>query len=247
MSSLSLISLNIEKDKHFDQVLPFLESKQSEIACFMEVFEADVPKLEHACHGTAVFAAMNKQENPRGVMALGITIVSRLPLTNIRIAYYAGPEGDPGLFDDRDMYTKFATMRYLVLLVTVEKGSQLFRIATTHFPWTPKGVVADFQRMALIKLGKALAEEGELILCGDFNAPRGGEIFTGLASTWKDNIPLEYQASLDPALHKAGQEVADKMVDGLFTTPYYRATGVELISGLSDHCAVTATIERSEA
>ncbi len=39
-------------------------------------------------------------------------------------------------------------------------------------------------------------------------------------------------------------ELADKMVDGLFTTPAYRASDVRLQFGVSDHVAIVATIEK---
>ena len=83
-------------------------------------------------------------------------------------------------------------------------------------------------------------------MCGDFNAPRGGEIFSALATRWHDNIPGTYHTSLDLSLHKAGkvdgERLATLMVDGLFTTPGYRTSRVELVPGVSDHCAIVAEV-----
>ena len=42
-------------------------------------------------------------------------------------------------------------------------------------------------------------------------------------------------------LHRAGP--LDLMVDGLFLSPHYRASNVQLAAGVSDHQAVVATLE----
>jgi endonuclease/exonuclease/phosphatase family metal-dependent hydrolase len=79
-----------------------------------------------------------------------------------------------------------------------------------------------------------------IILCGDFNAPRGREIFSRLAKRWHDNVPLHYVTSIDPKLHRAGP--LQLMVDGVFSTTDYRVRNVVLHQGVSDHCAITADI-----
>ena len=83
-----------------------------------------------------------------------------------------------------------------------------------------------------------------MVLTGDFNAPRGGTIFDLLARTWQDCIPQDVTTSIDPVLHRAG--ALTLMVDGLFTTPHYHATEVQLHTGLSDHQAITASISRGQ-
>ena len=83
---------------------------------------------------------------------------------------------------------------------------------------------------------------GEFVLCGDFNAPRGGEMFAELSSRYTDNVPASYLSSLDPKLHRAGN--LERMVDGIFTTPTYLVSDVEMYSGISDHCAFTATLQK---
>jgi endonuclease/exonuclease/phosphatase family metal-dependent hydrolase len=133
-----------------------------------------------------------------------------------------------------------------VLFSTVAKDDIPYRIATTHFTWSEKGRATDTQREHLHSLLSALETEKELVLCGDFNMPRGGELFSTLAERYKDTIPPEYVTSIDVSLHRNRlddpEELSQKMVDGLFTTPEYLAQNVRLVSGLSDHMAITATI-----
>jgi len=84
---------------------------------------------------------------------------------------------------------------------------------------------------------------GETVLTGDFNAPRGREIFSHIASVFKDNVPDHVSVSLDPLHHRAG--ALPYMVDGIFSTPGYRVTEVEQHFGLSDHTAFSATVFRT--
>jgi endonuclease/exonuclease/phosphatase family metal-dependent hydrolase len=78
------------------------------------------------------------------------------------------------------------------------------------------------------------------VLTGDFNAPRGGPIFSELAKVWNDQIPATAKTSIDPQLHRAGS--LQLMVDGLFTTSDFHAEDVALHTGLSDHQGITARI-----
>ena len=69
-----------------------------------------------------------------------------------------------------------------------------------------------------------------------------------LAAKYKDNVPVQYKTSIDVALHRLGkerpEEFADKMVDGIFSTPLYEVKNVEMKGGVSDHCALVATVTK---
>lgn len=86
-----------------------------------------------------------------------------------------------------------------------------------------------------------LLGERPLVLCGDFNAPRGGPIFSQFAERWRDCIPQHIATSIDPDLHRAG--ALQLMVDGLFTTADFAVSNVRMHCGVSDHKAITADIE----
>ena len=55
----------------------------------------------------------------------------------------------------------------------------------THFTWTPNAEVNEMQRQDLPTLFASLDRVPEFILCGDFNAPRGKEIFDTIATVYK--------------------------------------------------------------
>ena len=84
-------------------------------------------------------------------------------------------------------------------------------------------------------------QKKEIVFCGDFNAPRGGEVFSTLATVFTDNIPSSVTTTMDNALHRVGDKLRPLVVDGLFTRGY-KASNVRVVCGVSDHCAVVGEI-----
>ncbi len=239
-----LISINIECSKHLERVIPFLQREQADIVCIQELMERDVAQFESALGTQAYFEP--KTQMHAGVEGMGIFTKHRVLSRGALL--YAG-ESALRNFDETSATTKHATQRHPILFCDIEVDGRIVRICTTHFTWTPDGLPDDLQRADIVRFLRELSAFPEFILCGDFNAPRGGEIFAQLARAYTDNIPPHYLTSIDVALHRAGKErpheLADKMVDGLFTTPGYRASDVVLVDGVSDHMAIVATIDQA--
>lgn len=237
--SLKLVSLNIERHKNLDAVERFLMERMPDVVCLQELFEAHVERFRQALGGArAVFEPMGLRPDESGT-AMGVGIFSRLPVVAYEARYYSGERGvlQESSQSDAATYNNFNRM---VLACDVEKGSDCFRIGTTHFTWTPDGQPTDTQRRDVRALLDTLTGMGDVVLTGDFNAPRGGEIFTMLAERYKDNVPPHYTSSIDPNLHRAGR--LELMVDGIFSTPRYSVSDVGMVSGVSDHCALVATV-----
>ena len=185
---------------------------------------------------------------------VGTCIISRIPIRESVVEYYHGdPNAVPNAIDRPEDFPDdaavAASINCALSLVDIEKDGAVFSVATTHFLWSRGGRLNMYQRASMRKLLRLLEKAGEFVLTGDFNAPRGGEIFGMLATKYKDNVPSRYKTSIDASLHRAGKEhageLADKMVDGLFSTPAYVVSNVELISGVSDHCAIVANVTAS--
>ena len=233
---LSLVSVNIEGDRHLDRVLPFLAERAPDVVCVQELFEKDVPHFESAI-GSGVFVPMTRHRPT--LQGIGIFSVF---LGRSQSFHYAGGSEDLVNFDTTSMEARHRTQRRVLLTAEITKDGVLFKIGTTHFTWTPDGEADEYQRADLAGLFTSLEHEDEIVFCGDFNAPRGKEIFSAIAARYHDNIPPHYTTSLDSALHRAGP--LPYMVDGLFSTPGYAVTNVELVCDVSDHCAIVADIER---
>ena len=243
---IKLVSVNIERSKHLECVLPFLEKENADVVCVQELMEYDIPALENATASPCFFTPTSHHpaEGKQGLEGLGI--FSSAPLKHSEVFFYVGNGLPEREFDDTDIHTKHDTQGHAVVHIDINKNGTTFRIANTHFTWTPNGDADDYQREDVKKFLAALEPLGEFVLCGDFNAPRiiegnPGEIFSAIAAKYTDNIPAHYTTSIDKDLHRAGD--LQLMVDGLFSTPTYRVSNVELRGGISDHMAIIAQVE----
>lgn len=249
-----MVSVNIERSKHLDRVIPFLRERKPDVVCLQELMDYDIPLFERELGAKYWYAGNTHFPGEKGPGAMGVALFTALPVIADGIEYYWGTPGKLPNFDLTNTKTKHDSETRTVLYCDVKKANTVFRIATTHFTWTPDGEPDDIQRGDLARMMPVLEKIGDFVVCGDFNAPRGGEIFEKIAAQYKDNIPERYVWSLDLQIHRGGlehmtQEAANAgmpglMVDGLFTTPAYVASDVELHNGVSDHCAITATISR---
>jgi endonuclease/exonuclease/phosphatase family metal-dependent hydrolase len=240
--ALALACINIERSKHLPRVATFLRAHPVDVVCLQELVPDDIPMfrddLGFAHH---VYIPMGRFPEPGGLRTTGVGILARQPFEFTDDIAYAGGGSGSQVVDRTSEETRFRTCRYALALAGIRRGGDVYTIATTHFPWTNNARTGDFQRAACDTLLRLLADRS-IVLCGDFNSPRGGEIFGRLAERWRDNIPDTYASSLDSALHRAPH--LQLMVDGLFSTPDYDVGEVALHQGVSDHRAITALVRR---
>lgn len=233
-----LISINIERSKHLDRVIAFITARAPDVVCLQELSADDIPAL---CAATRLAHAhyVPMAVHPLDGKTFGVGILARRPFASTGLLPYAGVGDGTLAFDRTTPESRLDSCRYAAALADIEIGGLRLSLATTHFPWTPDGGSRPFQVTAAARLVAGLGDR-PLVLTGDFNAPRGGEIFATLARRWTDCIPPQVTTSLDPLLHRAGP--LELMVDGLFLSPHYRARDVTLSQGVSDHQAISATI-----
>jgi endonuclease/exonuclease/phosphatase family metal-dependent hydrolase len=240
---LKLLHLNIERDKHHARFTPFINSQNPHVVALQEVLEPDIPRLQASLGLPYVaYAPMLLHPADGNPRISGILLASRYPLGDIRLMPYFGTGDGRNLVDPAQPDAAMA-FRFVLLFATIRHAGKGYRIGTTHFVWTPDGEADKHQRTAFATMMELLETENDFVLTGDFNAPRGKEIFTTLAAKYHDNVPPHYLCSLDKSLHRAGNHLPDYMVDGLFTTSGYSAEEVRLHNGVSDHLAITATIK----
>jgi len=243
MKQLKLINLNIEGDKHLKLVTDFLKNEKPDIVCLQEALSKDVRYFKELLGMEGYFAPTvsitkdNKLHLKAG-NTWGVMILTNQPSPEFKSFYYAGsPDALPEFKDD------YHNSDCRVLVALEFPGEEnTFTIATTHFTWSEGGNITAMQRDHLQKLISVLDNYPSLILTGDFNAPRGREIWSNLAERYRDNIPPDIQTTIDQHLHrKPGIQL---VVDGIFSTPEYEVANVEVKAGVSDHMAVIATVSR---
>jgi exonuclease III len=240
---MKLIALNIEGNRHYDRVLPFLQKENPDVIALMEVAEYMCDWLqEHGYHTT--FTPMTIRTQNSETFTEGILLASKLPHTS-KSHYYRRASTELCAFNARD---KEHTCSHAVLYAQV--GA--YNIATTHFTWNPRGEIADdLQKKEMKLLLDFTTTLPPHVLCGDMNIPRNhNDLYNTLCEYYIDQVPKEYQSSLDRTLHRLGNKpeltkLFDSfMVDYVFTQPPYTAHDVRLVFGLSDHAAVVAHLEK---
>lgn len=243
-NQIKVISLNIEKDNHYETVLPFLQNQNADVICLQEVCQSDIPILIGSSGLFSTFAPMtivDKDYPDRNMKAKGVEgllILSKNMPLEIRKDYYVGLMQNTPIFKNEEPYT----VNRAVMSIRVEYKNAEFTIATTHFTWTHGGEATELQKKDFLNMMDQLRNLQGFVIAGDFNAPRGREIFTELSKLYKDNIPFDVQTTLDPNLHKVKN--LQYVVDGIFSTSQYEVTDVQVIEGISDHKALVCTVSK---
>lgn len=241
---IKFASVNIEHDLHNISVLKFLKDIRPDVFCLQELLKVDIPMFESELGLKCIFAPMAETPVVKGDLSspttlIGVGIFSSLPIKNSNTHYYFGDSNAIPPFY-RDPKTGVLLTNKVLLEAQIIFEGEIYTFATTHFTWTPDGNANNDQRIDLGNLFKVLDSIPEFVLAGDFNAPRGREIFAKIEDKYKDNIPKHYSTSIDKNLHRAGD--LQLMVDGLFSTPIYDISEVELCEGVSDHMAIKALV-----
>ncbi len=248
---LTLVTLNIERNKHWERILPFLARVAPDVVCLQEIFERDVAKVEglgyHAHYAHNLFHLYDPHDRASGASE-GIALFSRTPfLSSDTHYYYTAPEQqrvevrlNP---EERRRYVNQSAV-----VATVEKDGATYTIATTHFTHAPNGTETPAQEKDLTNLLAYLARYPSLVLAGDLNLQRRGRNYERIVARYIDCIPKQYRTSIDVALHRAGKEpraqkaFARTLVDYIFCTHHYQVSNVRQKCGLSDHCAFIADV-----
>ncbi len=244
---IKLVSVNIEEDLHHATVVPFLQNEHPDVVCLQEIFEEDLLIYEKALGMKSYFIPTCYIESfmkADGIdKKLGVAILTKENHPSNHEYIYGDSTTIP-VFEFNNSESIRNNNSIVLLWVDMkDENGESYTIATTHFTWTYHGLSTDFQKNDAKKLISILDEKlKNFILVGDLNAPRGNETFSMLASKYIDNIPLEYDSSLDPKLHRVKN--LKNMVDGLFSTPPYVVSDVKLIEGVSDHKAIISTIKK---
>jgi endonuclease/exonuclease/phosphatase family metal-dependent hydrolase len=235
---LKLLTLNIEASRHRDRVHAALVQHRPDIACLQEVIDEDCPFFQSAGSYQCFYTRSvlwPDGANPALTRNWGLAILTRVPVEDSLVIGYSE--------DDRvRVLDEPNAPRRKLLGMQVRSGGHTYRIFTTHFTWSDAGTINELQRADFVRLQAALAPYPEYVLCGDFNAPRGREMFAllenGLGLT--DQLPPDVATTIDGRYHRGG--ALQLVVDTIFTTPAYSVSSIEVLEGLSDHKAILATL-----
>lgn len=236
---MKLIQLNIERDTHLDLIIPFLEHEQPDIVCLQEVFEYDLELLGEILSMQKAYAPMFI--HPRSVGSTeyavgGVGILSRMPIQEVQVRWYFGDGKNIPIHNEHER----DTVHQPLLSCLLDIGGVQVNVSTTHFMKSWDGAPDDYQRERMKRFLPVLEDARPDILCGDFNIPRGTELYTVLCKQFKDNVPFEYVSSIDSKLHR--MPGLSFMIDYMWSSSRVQCTNVQMKSGISDHCALMGEV-----
>ncbi len=230
---MKIISLNIEINKHYSRIFSFFFNESADIILIQDILEADLEFFKDKLQMEFVFIPFAKLKLSEGIKTVGIATFSKLKIIKTESNYYRGTKDLIQIIESDEPHK----MTSAILTTFIENETKQLVFINTFFNWADGGVPTQAQLIDLGKLLKLIARYRDFVLCGDFNAPRGKEVFDKLASTYKDNIPKDVTSTIDKNLHHAGD--LNIVVDGLFSTRYL-VENVHVVDGVSDHKAIVA-------
>lgn len=226
-----------------------------DVLLVQEFLFRDLPLLERWPHIAYSVQTNNMVSGERAIV--GDLIASRYIITDTsyRITHNDGILRDvrgTDSFGGRYLRAKSdrqieATENRSLVSVSIIKNDITYRIATTHAMWSRGGVPSRIQRANTRQLIKSLKEErsayGSLVLAGDMNFNRGGEMYQMFAKEgFNDCVPSEVKTTLDPDHHLSHKGI-NVVSDYIFTIGNgYQVYDIRLKSGVSDHVGIFATI-----
>ena len=236
--ALKLLTLNIENERHLTRVHAALVEHMPDIVRLQEVFEPDCAYLASSGGYSVKYAVSGRVQRGSGPERnWGVAVLSRVPLLRQSVSCYSEDSVIRLIREPNDP-------RRALVVTELEHGGRPYRIITTHFTWTPNGEINDAQKADFPRVKALLARYPDYIFCGDFNAPRGREMFARFVAELRliDHLPANVASTLDPRFHKAiGLEL---VVDTVFSTSDYQVLDIRVLDDISDHKGILARIER---
>lgn len=236
--ALKLLTLNIENDRHLERVRAAIAEHMPDIICLQEVLESDCARLASSGGYDVKFSVSGRLPRaPDRECNWGVAVLSRVPVRSQTESYYTDDSRIRVLRQPNDP-------RGVLVVTELEHQGRPYRIATLHFTWTGNGHISEAQKEDFSRLKRLLSRYSDYVLCGDFNAPRGREMFGKFVDELGliDHLPASVTSTIDARFHRAG--ALELVVDTIFSTQQYRALKIRVLEGISDHKGILALVER---
>jgi len=229
---IKVFQLNIQTDNHLHRFIPYLEKENADILCLQEVCEKDVSLIKQSLgFKQSVFQQMSVGLD--GSRKIGVAIFTKFDFENVE-SVFLGKE----FFNVTNVSQPMQIDFYLLKIEAAVMGEK-YTFATTHFPVTVEGSETPFQNQVCEKFLQVVEKYDNLVVTGDFNAPRGRKVFGLISQLLTDNVPANVTTTIDQNLHR--KKGIQFVVDGFFTKDL-SVREVDLQDGLSDHMAITGRV-----
>jgi hypothetical protein len=242
--ALTFVSLNIEKARHFKLLGEFLMERNPHVLCLQEVPRyamSTIQKILDARQSYFLPITLHKEAHQAEPVMYGLAMFSNVPVKEAGYSYYT-KQGE--VIPVKRLPENKSYNRALVWMSVIYEGQE-YCFVNVHHTWTPDGEPTEEQLYDTEMLLRKLKDIPEHVLGGDTNAPRGKKTHDLFCERYTDHIPEVVKSTIDPVLHRAAAKKLALVVDVLFSTPHsYAVSNVEVVSGVSDHCAIVAEVLR---
>jgi endonuclease/exonuclease/phosphatase family metal-dependent hydrolase len=238
---LSFFSLNIEADRHLAEIASYLAEVRPDVVHFQEIYrvhaETWAAQFGYTCSFVphVDFTIAEHIFKPLGEWGIA-TLTKQKPVRVWHHYYSEEPHTIPHEFMRMMKHPR------AILMVQVEQSETPYIFGNTHFTWALPDQADKVQAADFARLQSFLHTLPSFVLSGDFNAPRGSLVWNELTHEYITWVPESVESTLDPTFfRKPGLKL---VVDHLFSTSDYVCDDVQVLTGLSDHCGLAATISR---
>ncbi len=260
----TILHLNVERNRHLDNVTALIKEKSPDIVCLQEAMADDIKLISDRSGYSFAFSPLVTLRVAGSIKQLGQVILSRYPILETQRHFYndqASEYTTIRTFDELDLTDGTRPKdrfdygySLLTCRLDTDKGA-ILTVATTHFPVTDHFMpglgdhmirtiksVDDVERSTIFMdrlISIIRRQEKPFVFTADLNNPRGESIYDRLAHELTDHVPLEIKSSIDPDLHRAKK--LSLLVDTIMTSEDVSVSSFEVITGVSDHKAYLAT------
>lgn len=240
--SLSFLSLNIEADLHLDNITHYLKDNLPDVVFLQEVYKIHAISWaeQFGYHVSFVphvdFNIAEHIFKPLGEW--GIATLTKLRPVRVTVDYYS----EPPVTIPHEFMKDLKHPRSLLTTTLSTKNGEIYTFANTHFTWALPHDADIAQWPDYLRLQKILDKLPSFVLAGDLNADRTSLVYKELSSRYLDHLPRDLKTTLDPVLFRKPE--LKLVVDHLFSTPDYKMSNVQVLTGLSDHCGIKALIAK---
>ena len=260
--SIKIVTLNIGRGfPGLEKSIGFLGTCGADVLCIQDIRQDHVDRLPDIFGPSRHFVAMTNHLIEGRRVPVGIGIFSKHPFVSTSAHAFWGSVspvkdlegvtiGAGGNANAHDLDVVRSTESRLVIFADVKVGDSTFRIGTLHGVWVPGGKVDDHQRRCMDNLRLIMDNQFgiPLVLAGDFNAARGGEIYQMLVrkdhayyDLFDDVVPDTIVNTVDWQ-NRGKPGGPDLVVDYILKNDGLTVRDVEVHFGVSDHAALTATV-----
>lgn len=241
---MKFITLNVEFGKHTDLYVPYIKDNNftEGIVCLQECTRSEYEDLKKDLHLQGIYLPLFIRRYESVDDEVGLAILTKHRVTETQIFYFHKNNESLFVYDNKSPFDNRG--HRALLSAKIYDGRESYNIITTHFTRSRVAsedteLQSDHMKIVL----DALAKRESFILAGDMNLARGISMLRQtLVTSYRDHTPVDIKTTIDQDLHRVKN--LEIVVDGIFATDDIHVENVEVVCGLSDHCAIIADIAK---